>query len=203
MLEVFKRPIDFNGHSLSGKTDPQICLEVLQDHGYTVEQIMQALPELLDVYIPILEQEVSHVKSGFVHKGVPELLLALEARADARLGLLTGNIERGARIKLKRFDLNRYFSFGAFGCDSANRMELPAVAHKRAHDRFSQEFSPNEIVIIGDARNDVLCARGYGAKALAVCTGKTTKQELVELEPDYIFDSLTETDRVIEAIFAA
>lgn len=201
-IDVFGREILFNGHSLSGKTDPQIISEILQLHDFSPAEIEQRLPEILEVYIGHLDREVVQAMEYRVHDGVVELLDELSARDDVSIGLLTGNIEPGARIKLKRFDLNRYFTFGAFGCDSSNRMDLPAVAHNRARTQLSVEFSPEQIVIIGDARNDVLCAKGYGARSIAVCTGKTPRQELVALEPDYIFDTLKETAQVIDAIFA-
>jgi phosphoglycolate phosphatase len=203
MLELFRRPISFDGYSLSGKTDPQICTDVLKAHGYEVEEISQTLPQLFDVYIPMLEDEVKQAAGGLIHEGVEILLEQLRSHKDAYLGVLTGNIERGARIKLAHFGLHHYFSFGAYGCDSANRMELPAVAHKRAHEKFPLKFDVEDIVIIGDAQNDVLCARGYGAKSVAVCTGKTPKQALEELQPTYLFDSLANTDQVMEAIFAS
>lgn len=200
--EVFGREISFNGHSLSGKTDPQIISEVLKDKGFSDEQIDTNLERIFECYIPFLETEVTTAHEFRVHDGVFELLDVLQTKKETYVGLLTGNIERGARVKLRPFDLNRYFDFGAFGCDSANRMELPAVAHSRATDRYRTKFQNHQIVIIGDARNDILCAKGYGARSLAVCTGKTTKETLVELEPDYIFDTLKDTDQVVDAIFA-
>lgn len=200
LIEVFGRQISFDGHSLSGKTDPQIIDEVLHAHGMSDEMVH--LERIFEVYIPYLEEEVRQAEELRMHPGVVELLDALQGKERVYVGLLTGNIERGARVKLKPFDLNRYFDFGAFGCDSADRMELPAVAHKRAHKRFGAEIRNDQIVIIGDARNDVLCAKGYGARSLAVCTGKTTKETLEALQPDFIFDSLKDTEQVLDAIFA-
>jgi phosphoglycolate phosphatase-like HAD superfamily hydrolase len=202
MLKVFGREISLDGHSLSGKTDPQIIREVLHAHGFTDEQIKESSQQIFEAYIPFLDQEVVNASEYKLHEGVVDLLDVLQKRDDAYIGLLTGNIEVGARIKLKRFDLNRYFEFGAFGCDSPDRMELPAFAHGRATSRFSRQFDNKQIVIIGDARNDVLCAKGYGARSVAVCTGKTSRETLVELEPDYIFDSLKDTAQVLDAIFA-
>ena len=203
MSAVLKRPISSEGHSLSGKTDPQICREILIPYGYSDEAISEKLEAIYETYVPLLEEEVRAAREFRIHQGVVELLDRLKEMPEAYLGLLTGNIERGARIKLKPFDLNRYFSFGAFGSDSHNRMELPEVAHKRAASLFKQSFDIPEIVIIGDARNDVLCAQGYGARSVAVCTGKTPKQTLVDLKPDYLFDNLADTNTVMDAIFAS
>lgn len=203
MREVFYRTISFEGYSLSGKTDPQICLEVLSAHGYAAEEVKAVLPRLFEVYLPILEEEVQRTREAHIHAGVEELLGALQARSDAYMGLLTGNIEAGARLKLHRFGLNGFFEFGAFGCDSADRMALPAVAHERANKHFGKDFTVEDMVIIGDARNDVLCAKGYGTTSIAVCTGKTLKEELAELQPDFLFDSLSNTHDVLQAIFVS
>jgi phosphoglycolate phosphatase len=202
LLDEFGTPIKFDGITLSGKTDPQIISEVLHAHGLSDRQCDELLDSIFEKYLPYLEREVKHASEYRLHEGVVELLEALGEREHTYIGLLTGNIERGARIKLRRFDLNRYFEFGAFGCDSANRMDLPAVAHKRALEKFGADIAKHEIVIIGDAQNDVLCAQGYGAKSLAVATGRTTKETLAELDPHYLFDSLKNTAQVIDAIFA-
>ncbi len=202
LSDSFGREISLDGHILSGKTDPQIIREVLESQGFSDIEIQTCLENIYELYIPILKEEVLGATEFRVHNGVFELLAVLHEDKNAYLGLLTGNIERGARVKLNPANLNRYFDFGAFGCDSADRLQLPAIAHERAKKHFGMEFSNRDIVIIGDARGDVLCAKGYGARSLAVCTGKTTKEALVELQPDFIFDDLKDTGQVIEAIFA-
>ncbi len=115
---------------------------------------------------------------------------------------MTGNLEKGARIKLERFNLNRFFPIGAYGCDSASRLDLPAIAHKRAQEHYNISLTPAQIVIIGDAENDVLCAKHYGAISLAVNTGTTSWQELSALEPHYLFPSLKDTSQILAAIRA-
>ena len=220
LFDEFGEPIKFDGITLSGKTDPQIISEVLQAHGLSADGIRnrsaiaaphpshcdkpcdELLDSIFEKYLPYLKQEVREASEYRLYEGVVDLLHALERREGTFIGLLTGNIELGARIKLERFDLNRYFEFGAFGCDSANRMDLPAFAHKRALEKFGAPIAKHEIVIIGDARNDVLCAKGYGAKSLAVATGRTSKETLAELDPDYLFDSLKNTAQVVDAIFS-
>jgi phosphoglycolate phosphatase len=202
MAALFGRAIATDGHNFSGKTDPQICREVLFASGISSDVIDGSLEKLFQMYVPLLEEEVSCAKLFRLHQGVLQLLEALRLHPEAFLGLLTGNIEPGARTKLKPFDLNRYFPVGAYGSDNHDRMGLPAVAHRRAESTFKHLFKKTEIVIIGDARNDILCATGYGARCLAVATGKTSQQALMELQPDYLFDSLSNTDQVLAAIFA-
>ena len=202
LRQVFKHTVDATGHSMSGKTDPQICYELLTAMGYNIEEIKEKLPLAFKIYLELLETEIESSGRIRLHSGVVELLQELEKHPECYLGLLTGNIEEGARLKLKPFDLNSYFVFGAFGSDSANRNDLPLFAHKRASEVLGKEFTRDEIVIIGDAVNDVLCAQGYGVKCIITATGKTPKETLAELKPDYLFDSLCDTQTVMQAILS-
>jgi phosphoglycolate phosphatase-like HAD superfamily hydrolase len=118
------------------------------------------------------------------------------------LGLLTGNIEEGARIKLAPHDLNKYFSFGAFGSDAIERSELPAIAMQRANEPTGKIFCGCDVVIIGDSVHDVECGKGIGAKSIAVATGGTSPEELLLRKPNYFFEDLSESERVIAAIWA-
>lgn len=199
---VFDKRIDAGTHNMSGKTDPQICHELLSALGYSREEIDSGLPAAFDYYLMRLEEEISLASRFGLHAGVLDLLAALQELSDCRLGLLTGNIEPGARLKLRPFDLNRFFAFGAFGSDSADRMDLPSIAHERAKTVFGIEFDIGEIVIIGDAVNDVLCAKGYGVRSIITATGKTSKETLKEHNPDFLFDSLADTGAILESIFS-
>lgn len=198
--KVFNVEADSSGLSMSGKTDPQICHEILSALGYTPEEINERLSELFQVYVEILAGEIKKAREFRLHAGVSDLLAVLEQSPWAYLGLLTGNIEPGARLKLAPFSLNKFFKVGAFGCDSHNRLDLPEVAHRRASEYFEQDFSPSEMVIIGDAVNDILCARGYGVPCIAVATGKTPKNVLSDLSPEFLFDTLGDTNAVLTAI---
>ncbi|MBX9687864.1 MAG: HAD family hydrolase [Candidatus Obscuribacterales bacterium] len=202
LKQVFDERLDAGRHNMSGKTDPQICFELLSELGYSLDEIKSRLPLAFKVYLERLELEIENAGKYGLHQGVLELLRELEKRPEIHLGLLTGNIEEGARLKLEPFDLNSYFVFGAFGSDSADRMDLPLFAHKRAEEVFGKEFLREEIVIIGDAVNDVLCAQGYGVKSIITATGKTPRETLAGLKPDYLFDSLLNTAELIEAILA-
>ena len=185
--------------SMSGKTDPQILREIFQacDKVSTFEANMT---HVLELYLGVLEDEIKRSRYYIVHDGVIELLDELTGLDHAFLGLLTGNIERGARMKLAHFDLNRYFPIGAYGSDSANRLDLPAVARERAQKHFDENFEPHELVIIGDSIFDVMCAKSFGARSIAVNTGRTTWEELEKQEPDYLFKSLKDTATVLDAI---
>jgi phosphoglycolate phosphatase-like HAD superfamily hydrolase len=130
------------------------------------------------------------------------LLAYLFAQEDTFLGLVTGNIEEGARMKLDHVQLNEYFPIGAYGSDSADRLDLPAIAVERASKYFEQQFLQDDVLIVGDSVNDILCAKHYGARCLAVNTGKTPWDELADLKPEFLFKDLSDTQGVIAAIYA-
>ncbi|MES1211361.1 MAG: HAD family hydrolase, partial [Acidobacteriota bacterium] len=123
--------------------------------------------------------------------GVLELLESLAARPDVTLALLTGNWEAGARIKLSRFGLNRFFPFGAFGSDATDRDDLPPVALGRAERHTGRPFRPEEALIIGDSIHDVGCARAHGIPVLAVATGRTSAKELRKAGAKQVVTDLT------------
>ncbi len=187
--------------SMSGKTDPQILNEIMSEAGLDSKEIQSSIPSLIEEYLVHLETEIKETKHYVVHDGIPEVLAALAAMENAYLGLLTGNVERGARMKLERFQLNHHFPLGAYGSDSASRLDLPHVAKVRADQHFKTSFEPHEIVVIGDSIFDVLCAKHYGAVSLAVNSGRTTREELEAQNPDHLFATLADTQTVLKAIF--
>jgi phosphoglycolate phosphatase-like HAD superfamily hydrolase len=188
-----RRKFDF-----SGKTDPQIVRElVLDDVGR--ERFESGLPRALDLYLEELERQLA--PGTVVPKpGITELLERLAEEPRVTLGLLTGNLERGARLKLAPPDFNRYFPFGAFGSDSADRYELPPIAVERALSHTGRRFEGKSVVIVGDSIHDVACGRSLGVRAVAVATGVTSPAALAAERPDALFDSFAETDRALAAI---
>src|SRR5512132_1439098 len=138
-----------DGNDFSGKTDPQILRELVLD-AVGSERFESTLGAVLDRYVEELERRL-RPEAVVPKPGVALLLERLEAEPDVTLALLTGNIERGARMKLQPPGFNRYFSFGAFGDDSADRYCLPAIAVERARERTGREFSGRSIVIVGDS----------------------------------------------------
>jgi phosphoglycolate phosphatase len=189
--------------NMSGKTDPQILSEIFAASSLTLEgeALQKEIQHVIELYLEFLDEEIPASKYYIVHSGVPALLERLSVEDNAYLGLLTGNVERGARKKLKQFDLNKYFDIGAYGSDSASRLDLPAVAVGRALTHFKKQFSPEEVVIIGDSVNDIACAHHYGATALIANTGRTTWEELEAHKPRYLFKDLANVDEVMAAIF--
>ena len=126
--------------------------------------------------------------------GVCELLDALEERDDVVLGLLTGNLEAGARAKLSSagIDPDR-FEVGAYGSDHELRGELPAVAQRRAREELGLDIAGADVVVIGDTPADLHCGRGIGARAIGVATGHYSVDELSQHQPAAVFADLSNT----------
>jgi phosphoglycolate phosphatase-like HAD superfamily hydrolase len=190
LLEVYGEAGDVYTYEFSGKTDPRIMLDLLMGAGRSRDEVVAWLHAARDAYLDRLDAILERDRMRLL-PGLPELLDALASRDDIALGLLTGNFERGARIKLARFDLNRYFPFGSFGDDRFDRDELPPVALEQAQAVLGRRFEPADAVIVGDSLLDVSCAQAHGLKCLAVATGWTSAEKLAAAGPDWLVDDLT------------
>jgi phosphoglycolate phosphatase-like HAD superfamily hydrolase len=141
-----------------------------------------------------------------IYPGIKDLLTALEPyEADGRalVGLLTGNVQNGAALKLRSAGLDpARFTVGAFGSDAHHRPNLPAIAAKRAEQRTGRRFTGADIVIVGDTPDDVACARPMGARTVGVGTGFYSAAALKEAGATLAFDNLGDTQAVIDALFS-
>jgi len=189
--DVFGVVAPIEGYRLSGKTDPQIVLELMAMCGWTRERVAPRLDALLDRYLARLDLALpaEHVE---VLPGVRELLDTLARRDDVRLGLLTGNVEKGAALKLERAGLAGFFAVGAYGSDEEDRDRLVPVGRARAAARWGDAFEGRRTVVVGDAEADIRCARAGHARAVAVATGGTSLEALRELAPDALLVSLAD-----------
>ena len=185
-------------HDFSGKTDPQIVRELVHaDIGS--ERFESGLADALRLYLTELERGL--IPGTVVPKpGITPLLARLAAEPRVSLGLLTGNLEPGARLKLAPPDYNRHFPFGAFGSDSADRYALPKVAVERALAHTGRQFSGKSVVIVGDSVHDVACGRSLGVRAVAVATGITSVERLSAEKPDAVFTDFSDTEQAVKAI---
>lgn len=188
--EVYGEAGDIYNHEFSGKTDPRIMLDLLTEAGRTRDEVLAWLPAARDAYLDRLEVYLERDRMRLL-PGLPALLDALAARDDIMLGLLTGNFERGAKIKLSRFGIDGYFKFGSYGDDQFDRNDLPPVALERAHALLGRRFDAADAVIVGDSLLDIACAQAHGLKCLAVSTGWTPAQKLAAAGPDWLVDNLT------------
>jgi phosphoglycolate phosphatase len=192
---------DLGRYDFSGRTDPQIAHMVLGDAGHGREDIAARLPSLWELYLSRLETNATPDRVR-VMPGIRELVAALHEHEEVALALLTGNIERGARLKLGGANLNDYFTFGAFGSDSADRTELPPVAIRRASIHLGKQFAGSDVVIIGDSIYDVRCGVPYDATTIAVASGKTPGEVLRAENPKFFFENAADVQAVMNAILA-
>ena len=195
LTEVFGQAGDIEGHSFSGKIDPQIVSELLSGVGVSSAEIEAGLPAVKLAYLTRLRNNLrpDHLR---LLPHVVETLDVLEGHQDVALGLLTGNWELGARTKLACFDLNRFFSFGAFSDGQRQRRDLPPIALERATETTGENFEPAEALIVGDSVLDVECARQNGMQCLAVATGYTSVAELERANPDWVISDLGEAPEI-------
>ena len=187
-----------DGNDFSGKTDPQILRELVEE-SVGADRFQAELAPVLDRYVEELRSRL-RPEAVVPKPGVPELLERLAREPNVVLGLLTGNIERGARLKLEPPGFNRFFPFGAFGDDSADRYRLPAVAVARARERTGRDFAGESVVIIGDSVHDVGCGRTLGARTVAVATGPTSAERLAAERPNALFQDFSDVRAAAEAI---
>ncbi len=158
--------------SPAGRTDGEIARAILLDAGISAERIDEQAAAVRERCCLNYAHLCPPDLSAAVLPGIPALLERLGTRSGVRLGLLTGNYEPVARIKLARAGIGRYFPAGqgAFGSDSEDRAALPAIARRRAGDR-GRPHSREQTVVIGDTPRDIACARADGVRCVAVATG--------------------------------
>lgn len=201
LLEVYGSAGPIESHSFAGKTDPQIARELLGLAGFSDDAIDAGLERLWAGYLSRLARDLSNGSPPRVMPGVVPLLERLGRMQDrVTVALLTGNILPGARIKLEAAGLWRHFAFGAYGSDDERRDRLPAIAVARALEHAGRRFRGDEVIVLGDTPSDVSCGRGIGCRAAAVATGPYDTRALHEAGADVVWDTLEDTDAVIDWI---
>ncbi len=184
-----------------GRTQPQLVHELAEGLGMSSVAVDERLQACLDRYVEVLGDEVA---AGVMEvlPGVRELVTALAADRRVLVGLVTGNIEAGARIKLEPTGLLGLFKVGAYGSDSAFRTDLPPVAVRRAEELTGRRFGGKEIVVIGDTPADIECGEALGVKSVGVATGRHSEAELADHAPDFLFADFSDWRAAYEAILA-
>lgn len=175
----------------AGRTDVSLVREFFTQHG------IDPNPELFQkFFVPYLKhlKELVAASSGEVIPGVHEFIAALKnLPRPPQIGLLTGNIREGARIKLSHYQLWQEFAFGGFADDHEERDCIASIARDRAAKLVESPLDGSEVLVIGDTPLDVRCGRAIGAKVLAVATGGSTFEELQKTDADWVENELTVT----------
>ena len=180
-----------------GKTDREIVREVLQRKGNGLKLSADLFSPLFSTYASFLRQEINSGRRRFVVlPGVPDFLARLTLESQFLLGLATGNIEEGARIKLEHAGLMHYFAFGGYGSDAENRTEVIEVAMRRGLEKIR----PREleaVFVVGDTPRDILHGKQAGARTLAVAGGSYRREELEACRPDLAVDNFNQIDLLL------
>ena len=188
---------------VSGMTDLQIVFEALRDAGVTQDEILARA----EVLVSRLTEEARRVtgngeKFFVLLPGVRQTLEALAAHPRYESALVTGNIKPMAQLKMELVGLDHFFTLpGAFGDESHNRRDLPARAAERIRKHLQMDLAPEQFIVIGDTPNDIDCARHFGARAVAVGTGRMfSEAEILDCKPDALLPDLSNVDLVLQTL---
>lgn len=171
-----------------GKTDQQILYEVLTQVGLSEEEIQPKISECMDVMCDYF-QSISPFTTADMLPHVEESLKTLSDDGNL-LGLVTGNLEPIAHAKLSKVDIDHYFKLGGFGNSAIDRSDLVKIAIRRAGDECRFAVKDNNVVLFGDAPQDMIAAKSGGAVAIAVTTGIYNENELLAAGADYVVDGV-------------
>jgi phosphoglycolate phosphatase-like HAD superfamily hydrolase len=199
LLDVFGTAGPIDEWEFSGKTDPQIARELLTEAGLERDRVDEGLPALWERYLAEMEVRLPTCPPE-VLPGVRELLDRLVAEGQVALGLLTGNVAGGARLKLSSAGLYSTLSVGAFGSDHEERSELVPIALRRAVEHWGTRFTVEDAVVVGDTPRDVDCGRSHGARTVAVATGRFGVDLLRSAGADGVLETFADTDRAVSQI---
>ncbi len=195
--KLHRREPDFAKIEVSGRTDKWIAQQILEQHGLVASP--ENIHALLEAYLEMLPGELS-ARPGRVLPGIKVLLDLFHQRADVAQGLLTGNLQHGARLKLEHYQVWHYFAFGAFGNDSPLRNELGPHALRRAREKHAVEFAPANTFVIGDTPHDIACGQAIGANTIGVATGGFSVAELTAHKPTAVFADFADPAALLRVI---
>ncbi|MEW6776666.1 MAG: HAD family hydrolase [Bdellovibrionota bacterium] len=184
----------------AGRTDPLIVRDIFRaakpGHPLKDEEVYRVLAR----YVEILAQELRDTDTFRVLPGLPDLLEDLHASGKAIVGLATGNVESGGKVKLSHGGLWKYFPFGGFATDAEDRSELTRIAVRRARESAGYEIPSERIFIVGDTPHDITAARASGVRVVAVATGPHESKDLHPHRPDFLLENLSDRRRFLEIV---
>ncbi|MFC1565879.1 HAD family hydrolase [Candidatus Neomarinimicrobiota bacterium] len=175
---------------VAGMTDRLIvknALEKCEINGDTIEVINK----IINDYLTLFKNTYFESKEPFIYEDALDLVYEVKENG-LPLALLTGNVKRGAQIKLGRFDLMKHFSFGAYGDDGETRSDLPIVARNRAQEVLGKTFEFDEIVLVGDTPEDAIAAKINGCKSIIVCRRNEWYDDIVRAGAGFIVENLND-----------
>jgi len=185
----------------AGMTDLAIIQALAWAGGIEPARLEEEKSRLIINFFRHLETEMVRLDGqAQALPGVHALLERLEQVEQVRTGLVTGNLESGARIKLQPFGLNRFFPAGGFGSDHIDRKEVARIGMEKMCGFYDLSVRPEQVVIIGDTEKDVECARANGYRAVAVQFRWVSKKRLLESKPDFYLEDLTDIPAFLEAL---
>jgi len=196
---LFQIPEAMKKVSPDGKTDPAICREMIRVH-LNREPAEGEIAKLCRGYLDQLAVEIPGSPGYRILPGIPVLLEKLSTLDGILMGLGTGNLEEGAKIKLAPAGLMKYFRFGGFGSDAEERPVVLRTGAKRGEALLGKAMAPRDVIVIGDNIRDVQAGKAIGATTVAVATGPMTFDELAATEPDHIFHDLSDTSVVLKVL---
>jgi len=202
LKDVYGTAGDIDGYDLRGQTDPRIVFDVMEGAGLEREAVRERLDDCFEAYARGLAAEIGDGDKVVTLPGIGDLVRRLHGDAEVLLGLLTGNIEAGARIKLGPTGLLPYFRLGAYGSDHLDRRQLPSLAARRAHALVGVPFAPDRVLVIGDTPRDIECARHFGAVAVAVATGQYTREALEAERPNLLFSNFADVEDALARLLS-
>jgi phosphoglycolate phosphatase-like HAD superfamily hydrolase len=188
---------------VSGMTDLQIVGEALKHEGFTHEHIRERVHDLRESYMKAMHKFTGNGEEVFeVLPGVREVLEAVMNHPRYQSALVTGNIEPAAYLKMEIMGLADYFPLpGAFGDESHDRRDLPALAADRIRRQLQLDLAPEQFIVIGDTPNDIGCAKHFGARSLAINTGRFyALEDLTSCEPDALLPDLSNLELVMQTL---
>ncbi len=198
--ELFGSAGPLDSYNMSGKTDASILADLLQALGVNGQDIAATLPQIY----ALMAEKAGRIYPGrgiMLCPGIEDLLAVLRNRKDVLLGLLTGNAQLTAPLKLREACIDpAQFVVGAYGSDHFDRNQLPELALRRANKLTGLRLTGDNTIIIGDTPADIMCARAVRAKAVAVASGWHSREELSNYAPDVLFDDLGDTEAVLQAL---
>lgn len=185
--------------NFAGMTDINILRQVADAIGIPFYEMENDLP---DVWQKLAEYFKPYCTPEYIYMlpGVVRLIEMLHKSNDFQLALLTGNFRENAYMKLKTFDLDKYFPFGAFGCDLEDRNLLPDIAINRANSHDGAVFSRSNTIIIGDSPRDVECGKSNSIPVLAVATGDFSMDDLAKLNPEALLPDFSDLKKTMETL---